>query len=111
MKFLASNSWKKSDILNNENVVELNEYREHVVKHEQELLDNYSFDALLDSALQFAEGLWITFKGFSGMLKWSVVIIISGLRWLWKGGNKNETTDKTKSEILKNEKHPKDKTN
>ena len=114
MKFLATNNWKKADILNNEAVVELNEYRETVVKHEETLIDAYSFDSLLSSALQFAEGLWISAKGLAGMMKWSVIVIISGIRWVYKGGNKNESKTEAgqkKLEVFKNEKHPKDKTN
>jgi hypothetical protein len=44
------------------------------------------------------------------MLKWSAIIIIFGIKWLWKGNSVERKPD-IKTEIFKSEKHPKDKTN
>lgn len=65
---------------------EIQTYNEEHVDAERTITDEYTFDALWESTLEFLEGLWKTVKGFAKMAKWSVVVVWEGLRWLWKQG-------------------------
>jgi hypothetical protein len=51
-----------------------------------DILDHYSMDSLLHAIKDFANGIWQSMKAFGFMLSWSVVIIASSLRWLWRKG-------------------------
>lgn len=78
--------------------VEVLHYEERVVKKDLDVLDEYTFDALLDSGKLFVRGIWFTAKGFFGMTKWAAVTVFSGLRVLWKGGVGKKKAEKTGGE-------------
>jgi hypothetical protein len=65
---------------------EIEQYEEKPVPKEGDILSEHGFDALLESALQFANGIWTALKGFFGMSKWAIVMVWEGLRWLWTRG-------------------------
>jgi hypothetical protein len=53
---------------------------------ESDFFAEYSFDSLLDAGMDVVNGIWLFIKGVWGMTKWSLVLIVEGLRWLWKNG-------------------------
>lgn len=72
---------------------EIEHYEEKPVPKEGDILTEHSFDTLMDSALQFVNGIWSAIKGFFGMAKWSLILVWEGLRWLWNHGAGEKKTE------------------
>ena len=73
---------------------EIETYEEKSVPKEGDILTEHSFDSLLDSAMQFVNGIWSALKGFFGMAKWALILIWEGLRFLWSHGAGEEKVKK-----------------
>lgn len=69
-----------------EGLVEMESYEEKQIPKEKGVLEEHSFDELMDGAVEVANAAWMLVKGFMKMSKWAIIIIIEGLRWLWRGG-------------------------
>lgn len=65
---------------------EIESYHEKELPKDLDILTEHSFEALWESTLEFANGIWSTLKGFFGMMKFAIIVCIEGLRWLWKEG-------------------------
>lgn len=65
---------------------EIEDYKEWKVPKKGDILTEYSFQMLADSAFNFINGLWTALNGFFKMTGWAVVLIVSSIKWLWKGG-------------------------
>jgi hypothetical protein len=86
VSFFVGEKYMKEDFkYANSGVLELESYEERLISREKGIEDEYTFERLWESALEFANGLWHTTKGAWGMLSWSFVMVFEGLRWLWKG--------------------------
>lgn len=75
---------------------ELENYEERKIQKEGNVSTEHSFDSLMDSTMQLANGLWQAIKGLAGMSKWALIIVWEGLRWLW-----NQGVGKKKDEVQK----------
>lgn len=67
-------------------VGEIERYEESSVPKEVDALAEYSFDELLEAGKEMVNGLWNVGHATFRLLKWSVVVIFSGIRTLWKYG-------------------------
>ena len=65
---------------------EIEAYEEKKIQDEKNVIEEHSFDALLDGAFDFAQGLWLTLKGFWKMSVFAIILIVEGIKYLWKGG-------------------------
>lgn len=65
---------------------ELEAYEERKIPKEPDVLADHSMDSLMDGALDIANGAWRIIKGLAQVGKWAIIIIIVGVRWLWKEG-------------------------
>lgn len=73
-------------------LVEIESYEEKMVPKDKTILEEHSFDELLEGLVEIANAAWSLIKGIFKVSKWAIVLIIEGLRWLWKEGvgKKNE---------------------
>jgi hypothetical protein len=76
---------------------EIEEYSESDIPKDSDVVAEHSFDSLLQGGLDFANGLWLVIKGFGKMSMWAIIIIFSGLRWLWTRGVGKKDADAKKS--------------
>ena len=83
VKFIAKEEFDKKIISENISVVQVDDYEEIHIKHD-DFLSNYTFEFLKDSGMQFGKGIWLTIKGFAGMAGWAVIAIVEAFRFLWK---------------------------
>ena len=95
---LAQDVWKKSDMLTANNILEIERYEEKIVPKEKDVLQEHSFEALLDAGKDFLHGIWLTTKGFVGMSKFAIIMIITGLRYLWSNGVGKKKEQQNKKE-------------
>jgi len=65
---------------------ELERYEEYKIPKDADVLEEHSINALLYALKDTANGAWLIIKGIGLMTKWSLIIVWSGLRWLWKNG-------------------------
>ena len=83
IRLIAHNSFDKASLLSMPGIVELNEFHEAFIKHE-DFGTAFSFDALLDNGRMFLNGIWSILKSAAGLGMWSVIVIVQGVRWLVK---------------------------
>jgi hypothetical protein len=84
-------------------VGEVEKYEEKEISKEEDFLTAHHTDRLWDAALDFADGLWLATKGLWGMSKYAMILLITGLRWLWSNGI-GMALKSEKEEELKNKK-------
>jgi hypothetical protein len=96
VKFLAPNEFEREDFLwRIKGVLEVEEYKENPISKDPDVIQEHSFEELLESTMQFANGIWSALKGFFGMSKWAIVVMMGGLKWMW---DKGVGSDKAKKE-------------
>jgi hypothetical protein len=83
IRMVARDSFDGSVVKNNPHVINISEYKEEKIKHE-DFMSGYTFEFLIDSVMLFGNGLWTAGKGFFGMSQWAVITIWEGLKQLFK---------------------------
>jgi hypothetical protein len=61
-------------------------YEEKEIPMDKDVLDEHSFDELMEAALNMVNGLWQFLKGFGVVTKFALITIWEGIRWLWSEG-------------------------
>ena len=85
--FLAPNEFTKDNFEQSiQGILELEHYGEKTIERDKNIMDEHSIDTLLEGALEFANGIWISLKGLGKMSIWSAVIIWSGLKYMYDRG-------------------------
>jgi len=85
--FLAPNEFTKDNFKQTvQGILEVEHYEEKLIQKDKTIMDEHSIDTLLEGALEFANGIWMTLVGFGKMSMFAIVIIWEGLRWLWVNG-------------------------
>lgn len=74
------------ELLRTSTVHEVELYAEEPIKKEKDVLDEHSVDTLLEGAFEFAQGIWMSIKGFGKMSLFAVIAIVTGIKWLWSEG-------------------------
>lgn len=79
-------------------LVEIEKYEEKDIPKDKTVLEEHSFDELLDGITEIADALWQLVKGLFKVSKWAIILIVEGVRYLWKGGvgMKKDKKDKDK---------------
>ena len=97
--FLAQETFTKKDFEQFivAGVLEIEHYDEKVISKESNVITEHGFDSLLEGAFEFFNGIWMALKGFGKMSMFAIVIIFSGLKYLWSNGIGKEKKVKTES--------------
>jgi hypothetical protein len=86
--FLAQETFTKKDFEQFivAGVLEIEHYDEKIISKESNVVTEHSFDSLLEGAFEFFNGIWMALKGFGKMSMFAIVVIFSGLKYLWSNG-------------------------
>ena len=83
IKAIVKDDFDGAIIKSHKDLVTLSEYREEHIKHES-IDDGYTFSFLVDSAEQFARGIYYIVRGALGVSRWTFVLAWEGIRWLFR---------------------------
>lgn len=65
---------------------ETESYEEKAIPKEPSVTDEYGFDMLWESLLEFGNGCWHALRGFGRMSMWAFHMVFEGLKYLWGKG-------------------------
>jgi hypothetical protein len=92
--FLAAEALEKSDFVKQRLIVELEKWEEKLIAKEKNVIEEHGFDSLLEGGLEFIQGIFLVFKGFGKMAMFAIVIVVEGVKYLWKHGAGQEKSVK-----------------
>lgn len=98
MSALSSDAFQKESIGLLAGIAEIESYEERPIPKDKDALADYSFDTLLDGGKDILQGIWFVMKGIAAVAKWSAVLVVLGLKWLWSGGIGSERAKAKKEE-------------
>jgi len=65
---------------------EVEKFETKAIEKEPTIDSEYSFNELLHAAEEMFDGMVLVGRSLWKVSKWSVITLVTGLRWLWKRG-------------------------
>lgn len=69
-----------------EGLVEIERYGETVIPKDKSIIEEHSFDELFEGLVDIANAAWNFVKGIFKVSKWAIILIVEGIRFLWREG-------------------------